>query len=85
MDVQCIADYTLTCVCPNLLILLHSRSAYTDQQIDLNSEVQIIYFAVPLTIHNEKIVRWCSDGDFCIIFASCISCEPRAAHFRPAF
>jgi len=22
---------------------------------------------------------------FCIIFASCISSEPRAAHFRPAF
>ena len=22
---------------------------------------------------------------FCVIFASCIFCEPRAAHFRPAF
>ena len=27
----------------------------------------------------------CADGDFCIIFASSISSEPRAAHFRPAF
>jgi len=37
-------------------------------------------------IQPEKVVRWCTDGDFfCVIFASCISSEPRAAHFRPAF
>jgi len=30
----------------------------------------------------DKVMRWCRDGDF---FASCISSEPRAAHFRPAF
>jgi len=33
----------------------------------------------------DKLVQWCADGDFCAIFASCISSEPRAAHFRPAF
>jgi len=27
-------------------------------------------------------VRWCQNGDF---FACCISSEPHAAHFRPAF
>ena len=33
----------------------------------------------------DKVVRWCADGDFCVMFASCIFSEPRAAHFRPAF
>jgi len=28
--------------------------------------------------------RWCPDGKFLAIFASCIFSEPRAAHFRPA-
>jgi len=32
----------------------------------------------------DKVVRWCPDGDFCIIFAFCISSEPHAAHYRPA-
>jgi len=30
----------------------------------------------------DIVVRWCPDGD---LFASCISSELRAAHFRPAF
>jgi len=30
-------------------------------------------------------VGWCPDGDFCVIFASCIFSEPRAAGFRHAF
>jgi len=32
----------------------------------------------------NKVVRWCRDGDFCVVFASCVSSEPHAAHFRPA-
>jgi len=46
----------------------------------------------PLSIHAlvakiqpDIFVRWCADGDLCVIFASCISSEPHAAHFRPAF
>jgi len=29
-------------------------------------------------------VRWCADGDFWRLFASCICSEPCAASFRPA-
>jgi len=36
-------------------------------------------------IQPDKLVRWCADGDFGVIFASCISSKPRAAHFKPAF
>jgi len=39
-------------------------------------------YALLAKIQPNKVVRWCRDGDF---FASCISSEPRAAHFRPAF
>ena len=38
--------------------------------------------------HVEEIllqICMCPDGDFCVIFAFCISSEPRAVHFRPAF
>ena len=38
--------------------------------------------ALVAKIWPDTIVRCCRDGDF---FASCISSEPRAAHFRPAF
>ena len=31
----------------------------------------------------DKFVRWCQDGEFLAIFASCIFSEPRAARFRP--
>jgi len=36
---------------------------------------------------NSLHLRWCPDGEFSAMdfFASCISSEPRAAHFRPAF
>jgi len=36
-------------------------------------------------IQPDKVVRWCAHGDFLRHFASRISSEPRAAHFRPAF
>jgi len=26
-----------------------------------------------------------ANANFCVVFASCIFSEPRAAHFRPAF
>jgi len=38
--------------------------------------------ALVAKIWPDKLVRWCADGDF---FASCISSEPRAAHFSAAF
>jgi len=41
--------------------------------------------ALVAKIQPDKVVRWWQDDDFCVIFASCISSEPRAAHFRPAF
>jgi len=31
----------------------------------------------------DKVVRWCPDGKFLVIFASCIFTELRAACFRP--
>ena len=36
-------------------------------------------------IQVDKVVRWCRDGDFGVIFVSCIFIEPLAAHFRHAF
>jgi len=33
----------------------------------------------------HKVVQWCADGDFCVIFASCIFSELRGPHFRHAF
>ena len=41
--------------------------------------------ALVAKIQPDKVVRWCADVIFCLIFASCMSREPRAAHFRPAF
>jgi len=41
--------------------------------------------ALVAKIQPDRVVRWCPDGDFCVVFASCISSEPRAAQFRPAF
>jgi len=41
--------------------------------------------ALVAKIQPDKMVRWRADGDFCVIFASSISSEPRAAHFRHAF
>jgi len=41
--------------------------------------------ALVAKIQSDKVVRWCPDGDFCVVFAACISSEPRAAHFSPAF
>jgi len=32
----------------------------------------------------DKVVRWCADGDFCVIFASCDFSEPLAAHSKYA-
>jgi len=36
-------------------------------------------------IYPTKLCDGAQIAIFCIIFASCISSEPRAAHFRPAF
>jgi len=41
----------------------------------------LTYALVAKKIQPNKVVRRCRDGDF---FASCISSEPHAAHFRPA-
>jgi len=41
--------------------------------------------ALVAKIWPDKVVRWCRDCDFLRHFASCMSSEPRAAHFRPAF
>jgi len=51
----------------------------------LTSFFQLSIHALVAKIQSGKVVRWYPDGDFCVIFASCISSEPRAAHLRPAF
>ena len=43
-----------------------------------------IHALVP-EIQPDKIARWWPDGDFSRFFGPCISSEPRASHFRPAF
>jgi len=48
-------------------------------------EVLEIFPIVDTCLSCDKIVRWCRDGDFLAIFASCIFSEPRAARFRSAF
>jgi len=41
--------------------------------------------ALVAKIQPNKVVQWCPDSKFLMIFGSCISSEPCAAHFRPAF
>jgi len=41
--------------------------------------------ALVAKIQPNKVVWWCADGIFSVIFASCISSKLRAAHFKPAF
>ena len=36
-------------------------------------------------IYATRNVGQCPDGHFCVIFASCIFSEPRAAHLKHAF
>ena len=40
--------------------------------------------ALVAKIYPNKVVRWCPDGDFWRLFASCVFSEPRAGSFRPA-
>jgi len=40
--------------------------------------------ALVVNIQPNKVVRWCTDGEFLAFFASCIFSELRAADFRPA-
>jgi len=51
----------------------------------LTSFFRLSIHALIVTIQPEKVVRWCSDGEFLAIFASCIFSEPHAVDFRPAF
>jgi len=48
----------------------------------LTSFFRLSIHALAAKIHPDKVVRCCQNGD---IFASCISSEPLAAHFRPVF
>jgi len=48
----------------------------------LTSFFQLSIRALVAKIQPDKVAWWCADGDF---FVSCISSEPRAARFRPAF
>jgi len=38
-------------------------------------------YALVAKTQADKIARWCPDGEFLAIFASCIFSEPRAAGF----
>jgi len=49
-----------------------------------NKLFPIVGNALIAKIQPDKVVRWCADGEFLAIFASCIFSEPRAAHFRHA-
>jgi len=40
--------------------------------------------ALVAKIQPDKVMRWAEMAIFCVIFASCISSEPREARFRPA-
>jgi len=44
-----------------------------------------MYHGLTAKIWPEKVARWCADGDFWRFLAFCISNEPLAVHFRPAF
>jgi len=53
-------------------------------------EILLLFFPIVDTCLSCKdiarqIVQWCPDGDFFAFFGSCISSEPRAVHFKPAF
>jgi len=40
--------------------------------------------ALVAKIEPDKVVRWCQEGEFLVIFSSYIFSEPHAARFRPA-
>jgi len=61
---------------------------HVEEVLLLNKFFSIVDTCFFAKIQPDNVVRWCADGDFCVIFASCIPSEPRArraAHFRPAF
>jgi len=45
---------------------------------------RLLICALVAKIIARQVVRWCPDGDFLQLFASCILIEPRASRFRPA-
>jgi len=47
--------------------------------LGLTSFFRLSIHASVAKIQPDKVVRWCRDADFFVIFASCISSEPRAA------
>jgi len=44
----------------------------------LNIFFRLSIHALVAKIQPDKVVRWCRDGDFCVIFASCIYSKPRS-------
>jgi len=58
---------------------------HVDEILLFNTFFRLLIHALLAKIQPDKVVRWCPDGDFLRHFASCISSEPRAAHFRHAF
>ena len=55
------------------------------EKILFNIFFRLSIHALVVKIWPDKVVQWCPDGQFLAIFGSCISSQPRAAHFRPAF
>jgi len=58
---------------------------HVEEILLLNKFFRLLIRALVARIWPDKVVRWCPDGLFWRFFGSCISSEPRAAHFRPAF
>jgi len=58
---------------------------HVEEVLLLRNFFRLSMYALVTKTQPNKFVRWCRDWDFLRhFFASCISSEPRAAHFRPA-
>ena len=61
-------------------------TGHVEEVLLFNNFFRLSIHALVAKISSDKVVRWCPDGAFLAIFCwSCISSEPRAAHFRHAF
>jgi len=58
---------------------------HVEEVLLFNKFFRLSMRALVAKIQPNKVVRWCADGDFWRLFATCIFSEPHAAHFRPAF
>ena len=89
-DIRCTADTAVVAASPSVLSLTHISEPTRLLSISyavfcLKSFSDCRYVPQLRRYSPTNLCDGAQMAIFCIIFASCISSEPRAAHFRPAF